>query len=301
MKVADDAKFYEWEGKRIGSGNMRITAEHPDSVIEYDLTFLTPWKSTAKVRFELESLGDTTRAVWLMESSLPFFMFWMKKTMETLIGMDFERGLNMLKEYVEDGAIKSKLEFIGKGSYPGCQYIGISTSGAIADVGKLMTNDFEKLWNYLGKNKDNIAGESFSIYHKWEMVKQKVSYTAGIPLQKVPDNLPEGMIAGAIPSIATPMVAVASKDVSFIVLLAGTAFLGDKILLKQQELLARAIGNALKEGGNKNVIIKELPNMNHLFQVSETGTMSEYATIEQTFAPLVLQEVSGWKLKQVSE
>lgn len=301
MKVADDAKFYEWEGKRIGSGNMRITAEHPDSVIEYDLTFLTPWKSTAKVRFELESLGDTTRAVWLMESSLPFFMFWMKKTMETLIGMDFERGLNMLKEYVEDGAIKSKLEFIGKGSYPGCQYIGISTSGAIADVGKFMTNDFEKLWNYLGKNKDNIAGESFSIYHKWEMVKQKVSYTAGIPLQKVPDNLPEGMIAGAIPSIATPMVAVASKDVSFIVLLAGTAFLGDKILLKQQELLARAIGNALKEGGNKNVIIKELPNMNHLFQVSETGTMSEYATIEQTFAPLVLQEVSGWKLKQVSE
>ena len=37
-----------------------------------------------------------------------------------------------------------------------------------------------------------------------------------------------------------PMVASKSKDVSFIVLLAGTGIRGDKLLLLQQELIARA-------------------------------------------------------------
>jgi uncharacterized membrane protein len=126
VEVAPDAKYYEWEGKRVGSGNMRIINEQPNGSIDYDLTFLTPWKSTAKVRFALEDTGESTKVTWIMDSSLPFFMFWMKKSMESFIGMDFDRGLNMLKEQVEDGTVNSKLEFIGEGSYPGCQYLGIT-------------------------------------------------------------------------------------------------------------------------------------------------------------------------------
>ena len=55
-----------------------------------------------------------------------------------------------------------------------------------------------------------------------------------------------------------------------------------------------AIKNALTKGGNKNVTIKEFPNLNHLFQESETGAPSEYATIEQTFSPMVLEEITKW-------
>ena len=144
VKVDDDSKYYEWEGRRIGSGNMRITNENPNSSIDYDLTFLKPWKSQAKVRFNLESQGEGTKATWIMDSSLPFFMFWMKKSMEAFIGMDFDRGLNMLKEYAEDGAVNSKLEFVGTGAYPGCQYIGIKRECNVDEVGTLMSKDFEK-------------------------------------------------------------------------------------------------------------------------------------------------------------
>lgn len=203
VKVAEDAKFYEWEGKRIGSGNMRITQERPNSSIDYDLAFLKPWKSKSKVRFDLTPSGDATRVTWIMDSSLPFFMFWMKKSMEAFIGMDFDRGLNMLKEYVEEGKVKSKLEFIGKGHYPGCQYVGIRRNCTVSEAGELMSEDFENLKNFAGENEDNIAGEPFSIYHKWDPVKQKVSYTAGFPLKKVPESTPGGMIRGSIPSTDT--------------------------------------------------------------------------------------------------
>lgn len=60
-----------------------------------------------------------------------------------------------------------------------------------------------------------------------------------------------------------------------------------------------AIEAALKQGGNKNVTIKEFPGLNHLFQESATGLPSEYAKIEQTFSPKVLQYMTEWIKKQV--
>lgn len=59
------------------------------------------------------------------------------------------------------------------------------------------------------------------------------------------------------------------------------------------------ISDALKKGGNINVTIKELPNLNHLFQECETGSLMEYETIEQTFSPVALRETSDWILKKV--
>lgn len=59
-----------------------------------------------------------------------------------------------------------------------------------------------------------------------------------------------------------------------------------------------AISNSLKKGGNENVTIKELPNLNHFFQECKTCSLSEYATIDQTFSPIALIEISDWILKQ---
>ena len=54
------------------------------------------------------------------------------------------------------------------------------------------------------------------------------------------------------------------------------------------------IEKALKAGGNKDVTVKELPGLNHLFQHTQTGAPSEYSTIEETFAPEALEIVTSW-------
>lgn len=54
------------------------------------------------------------------------------------------------------------------------------------------------------------------------------------------------------------------------------------------------IRKALEEAGNQDFTIKELPGLNHMFQESETGSMMEYAEIEQTFSPVALREISEW-------
>ncbi len=53
---------------------------------------------------------------------------------------------------------------------------------------------------------------------------------------------------------------------------------------------------ALQDGGNKDADVRELPDLNHLFQHAYSGTPAEYAAIEETFSPEALLLISGWLL-----
>ena len=55
-----------------------------------------------------------------------------------------------------------------------------------------------------------------------------------------------------------------------------------------------AIKSALQKGGNKNFETIELKGLNHLFQTSESGKISEYGEIEETISPIALQTVLDW-------
>jgi len=69
---------------------------------------------------------------------------------------------------------------------------------------------------------------------------------------------------------------------------------GEKDLQVPPKENLTAIKNALTKGGNKNVTTIEFPNLNHLFQECKTGSPDEYATIEQTFSPTALYEITKW-------
>ncbi|OHB67245.1 MAG: hypothetical protein A2Y77_00685 [Planctomycetes bacterium RBG_13_62_9] len=54
------------------------------------------------------------------------------------------------------------------------------------------------------------------------------------------------------------------------------------------------IEQALREGGNPDFTVKELPRLNHLFQTAETGAIEEYARIDETLSPLALETIGQW-------
>lgn len=60
-----------------------------------------------------------------------------------------------------------------------------------------------------------------------------------------------------------------------------------------------AIEKALIKAGNKNFKVIELKGLNHLFQTSETGSISEYGKIEETFSENALDEMINW-LKEIT-
>jgi pimeloyl-ACP methyl ester carboxylesterase len=73
---------------------------------------------------------------------------------------------------------------------------------------------------------------------------------------------------------------------------------GEKDLQVPPKVNLPAIEKALKAGGNKQVTIKEFPGLNHLFQECKTGAPAEYAEIDQTFSPLVLEVIGKWIIEK---
>jgi len=59
-----------------------------------------------------------------------------------------------------------------------------------------------------------------------------------------------------------------------------------------------AIEQALREGKNPDVTVHRMPGLNHLFQTAKTGSPTEYATIDETMSPAVLDLVTQWILER---
>jgi len=88
--------------------------------------------------------------------------------------------------------------------------------------------------------------------------------------------------AAALRKVSCPVLAVA----------------GSKDLQVEPEKNLAAIRRALEEGGDIDVTVVMLPGLNHLFQTADTGLPSEYAQIEETFAPAALDTVTAWILER---
>ena len=69
---------------------------------------------------------------------------------------------------------------------------------------------------------------------------------------------------------------------------------GEKDLQVNHEMNLPAIKAALRKGGNRKVKTVIMPNLNHLFQTSETGSPGEYGKLEETFSPAALELMTSW-------
>jgi len=97
---------YAWEGNRkAGKGDMTVTGDAPDRV-DVALHFEKPFKQHNRFAFVLTPLGDSATTVeWRMDGELGGVtrLFSVVKSMDSLIGPDFEKGLAQLKRVAESG------------------------------------------------------------------------------------------------------------------------------------------------------------------------------------------------------
>ncbi len=94
---------YEWTGNRnAGEGRMEITETEVPSRIRVALDFVKPFKSSNVTTFNLEPAGDGTEVTWTMvgPNTLMTKIFGIFKSMDSLVGKDFEKGLARLEAHV---------------------------------------------------------------------------------------------------------------------------------------------------------------------------------------------------------
>jgi effector-binding domain-containing protein len=174
---------YSWEGELVGSGSMQIE-KIADSKVDIKITFISPFKSKADVNFELENLeGDETKVTWSMSGKVPFFLIPMLKKMKAYIGMDYERGLRLLKEYIETGSVSSSITIEGVINLQSKQYIGIANDCEIKDMSEVMPADFQTVGGFIEENNLPIDGPVFALYNDFDLTNQHASFISAIAIK----------------------------------------------------------------------------------------------------------------------
>lgn len=175
-----------WEGEITGSGKMAIEKVEGDNFY-HDLEFLAPFKSKAKTSVLLKEEGGKTKVTWTMDSSMPFFLFFMVKTMKSWIEMDYDRGLRMLKAVVEKGKVNAKTTNEGVVDFEGFGYVGLQNTAHADEMPKKMSKDFEKLMKDLEKN--SVKAEKWiCVYPKVKMAKKLFTWVASASDENLKDK-----------------------------------------------------------------------------------------------------------------
>jgi hypothetical protein len=101
---------YHWTGNdKVGEGRMTITGARPGSEVAIRLEFVKPMEDVATTTFSFTPDGAATKVSWAMAGKLGFIgkAMCMMKSMDAMIGADFEKGLAALKEISEAQARKA--------------------------------------------------------------------------------------------------------------------------------------------------------------------------------------------------
>jgi len=95
---------YRWSGNRkAGQGSMTIREAVEPSTVGIDLFFEKPFKARNDTRFTIEPDGDGSRVVWTLTGKKTVLtrVMGVVKSMDAMVGPDFEKGLARLKATVE--------------------------------------------------------------------------------------------------------------------------------------------------------------------------------------------------------
>ncbi|MDQ8179251.1 SRPBCC family protein [Pelagicoccus sp. SDUM812005] len=200
LEYAEDGRSYSWSGDIIGAGKMEVLDVVENKEIHYRLSFLKPFKSVSSVSFYFDEGSGETNTRWTMSGSLPFFLFWMKRTMVAAISMDYDRGLRMLKDQVELGQVPSTLKFAGFETVEGFEYVGLSRDCKLSEISDRMGADMQQAASILSALGIEMEGPPVCFYERFDMSEGTTRYRIALPVA-AGTPCPEGLEKGTLGEI----------------------------------------------------------------------------------------------------
>lgn len=182
---------YSWTGNSdVGSGTMTITESVENQLVKNALDFGDMGKGTATFTFasgpeekdEKGNITNKTDVVWSMESELGwpigryFGLF-----MDGMVGPDFEKGLNSLKEVAEALPVVPKI-MVNEVDVAEMTIIAMKDSVAMADIGPRMGEMYGTLIPVLEANKLEMTAAPMCRYHVWNEEGGYTVLEAGLPV-----------------------------------------------------------------------------------------------------------------------
>ncbi|MBM81477.1 MAG: transcriptional regulator [Planctomycetaceae bacterium] len=203
--ISEDSKSvgskYSWSGEIVGVGEIEHLRLDPGHLIENEIRFTKPWKAVSAVKFEFEPTTSGTKVTWHLDGSMPFFLFFLVEMTKTMLGMDYERGLKMLKERIETGNVESLVNIRGYESVGPLKMMGVRSSCSIDEIGPKMEAAIKAAYEKLSQANLFEDTEGITVYHHLDMKAKRFDFTSGFLVDAAAET-PDGLSSWSIPQIS---------------------------------------------------------------------------------------------------
>ncbi len=189
---------YTWESENpnLGSGKLTITESVPYDSIATKMNFMEEGISTGYFLFE-EKNGQT-EITWAFDTDLgnnPVAR-WMGLFFESMIGPDFEQGIENLK-IVAEIIVQEGRPIVEIVQLPEFNYISVRDEVELEAVSTQMGQVYSQLMNLIERHDLVMTDMPFAIYHKID--GNRIDLECGIPVDYGID--PQGaVLSGKMPS-----------------------------------------------------------------------------------------------------
>lgn len=183
-KTEGTGAYYVWEGPELGNGSFETVETSENQFIAQEISFKTPLKSDADMRWNFEPAAEGTKVTWSMQGTQDF----MSKMYTVFSGsiedktiQHFERGLFKLDSVVTADMKKYSIEINGITDHGGGYYLYNTTSSKINDLPGIVSKLIPKISNYAKENNIALAGRPFLSYITWDEKNNAVIFSTCVP------------------------------------------------------------------------------------------------------------------------
>lgn len=188
-KTIGQGANYSWTSNE-GDGSMEtIHVEKPTS-IDQVIYFKTPFGDMkSDIYWRMEKVKEGTEVTWGMKGEFGFFTRFMASGMETQMEPMLERGLELLDENIQRDLAIYTVEINSVVDYSGGFYLYTTTSSRIDEIGIKYPAMLLKIDVFIKSNSIRSTGESFTIYHKYDMQNGTAMFSVCYPVSERITNL----------------------------------------------------------------------------------------------------------------
>jgi effector-binding domain-containing protein/uncharacterized membrane protein len=200
----------EWDGNIVGEGRQRIIESVPYERVVNELEFGVPGKATAT--FELHAGEDGTTVVWTFDVRFGLNLAgrFAGLMLDSLIGDDYEAGLNNLKTLAERlpraDFSTAEIETLAVEAQD-IAYLAMTSIPLAAAISEAMGDAYFQILNFIDRNGLTEAGSALSISRGYR--GQDLAFDAAIPVRGITDATPrnsQGVMLGK--TYAGPVIRV---------------------------------------------------------------------------------------------
>ena len=176
--------YFTWTGEKSGSGKMQIKSSSAPDSLQTHLAFDGQGEADAFWRFEPTEAGVKTS--WGFESDFPYPMNAMLLFMdfEGQLAKDYDRGLQLLKQYVEERAanqLAHQLQ-VREVELPLRHFIAVRGKVKFADMPQHFEQHLPRVYKAVQQAELPVAGAPCGLYFTWDEANQETDMGQAIAI-----------------------------------------------------------------------------------------------------------------------